>query len=90
MKFTATIKNLEIRGKEICTSKKDNSEYIVVRLEDINTGSALELVDKELSRADYYVRGEQPEEVVVTVDIGKFTTVRIVDLKLKAPKTAKK
>ena len=40
----ATIKNLEIRGKEIQVSQKTHREYLIVRVED-ETGKSTELLD---------------------------------------------
>lgn len=40
----ATIKNLEIRGKEKKVSQKTHREYLIVRVED-ETGKPTELLD---------------------------------------------
>jgi len=74
-----TMINAEIRGCEQKTNKK-GEDYLVVRVED-ETGKAEELCDKDLSRKDFYKRGTQGD-LVLDVQVGKFTTIRIIDFKI--------
>lgn len=71
--------NAEIRGCEQKTNKK-GEDYLVVRVED-ETGKAEELCDKDLSRKDFYKRGTQGD-LVLDVQVGKYTTIRIIDFKI--------
>lgn len=75
-----TMINAEIRGHEIKTNK-NNEPYVLVRVED-ETGKAEELCDKDTSRAEYYKRGTIGD-ITLDISIGKFTTVRIIDFKIK-------
>lgn len=76
----ATIENAEIRGCERKANKK-GEPYLLVHFEDA-TGQANELVDKDMSREPYYVRGTQG---TIHIDIiqTKWTTIRIIDFKQK-------
>ena len=75
----AIIENVNIRGHEVKTNK-NGEPYVIVRFED-ETGKAYELVDKDVERADFYKRNTDME-LTVTIDIGKYTTIRIVDAKV--------
>ena len=77
-----TIENAEIRGCEQKTNKK-GEPYLLVRLED-ETGAPCELVDKDMSRQPYYVRGAEGN-IYLDITIGKYTTIRIIDAKLTQP-----
>lgn len=72
----AKIENVNIRGHETKTNK-NGEPYVIVRFED-ETGKAYELVDKDVERADFYKRNTDMD-LTVTIDIGKYTTIRIID-----------
>ncbi len=74
-----TMQNANIRGCEIKTNKKGD-DYIIVRAED-ETGKACELVDKDMSRKDYYTRNKDMD-ITIDISVGKYTTIRIVDAKV--------
>lgn len=76
--MNAIIKNVNIRGREIKQNKK-GEDYILVRFEE-ETGKPCELVDKDLSRAEFYQRNTDGD-LVISIDIGRYTTIRIVDFK---------
>ena len=77
----AKIENVNIRGHEVKTNK-NGEPYVIVRFED-ETGKAYELVDKDVERADYYKRNTDMD-LTVTIDIGKYTTIRIIDAKVRS------
>lgn len=73
----AVIHNANIRGHEVKTNK-NGGKYVLVRYED-ETGKPETLVDKDLSRADYYVR-DKNMDLYIDIDQGRnFTTIRITD-----------
>lgn len=73
----AVIHNANIRGHEVKTNK-NGGKYVLVRYED-ETGKPETLVDKDLDRADYYVR-DKNMDLYIDIDQGrKFTTIRITD-----------
>lgn len=73
----AVIHNANIRGHEVKTNK-NGGQYVLVRYED-ETGKPETLVDKDLSRADYYVR-DKNMDLYIDIDQGRnFTTIRIID-----------
>lgn len=73
----AVIHNANIRGHEVKTNK-NGGKYILVRYED-ETGKPETLVDKDLDRADYYVR-DKNMDLYIDIDQGRnFTTIRIID-----------
>lgn len=76
----ATIEGAEIRGCERKTNKK-GEPYLLVHFEDA-TGQANELVDKDMSREPYYVRGTQGT-IYIDIVQTKWTTIRIIDFKQK-------
>lgn len=59
---------MEIRGKEVKTSKQGN-EYILVRAED-ETGKTTELCDKTMSRLSEYTKGRTCR-LIIEVEILK-------------------
>lgn len=73
------MQNAEVRGHEVKTNK-NGEPYIVVRVED-ETGKSEELCDKEMSRAEYYKRGTIGD-LHLDIQVGKFTTIRIIDFKI--------
>lgn len=77
----AKIENVNIRGHEVKTNK-NGEPYVIVRFED-ETGKSYELVDKDTERADYYKRNTDMD-LTVTIDIGKYTTIRIIDAKVRS------
>lgn len=75
----AMVLNANIRGHEVKTNQK-GGQYVLVRYED-ETGKSETLVDKDLSRADYYVR-DKNMDLYIDIDQGRnFTTIRIVKAK---------
>ena len=68
-----------IRGVQRCTNK-NGDDYLLVRLED-ETGKPAQLVDKDMSREKYYVRNTEGV-LVINIDFGRWTNVRIVDFKI--------
>lgn len=77
-KFNAVINNVEVRGHEV-KQNKQGEDYVLVRVED-ETGTSIELIDKDLDRTKYYKRGTLMD-ITVNVVASKFTTIRIVDAK---------
>lgn len=74
----AVINNAEIRGVERKVNKK-GEYYLLVRYEEDETGNSITIVDKELSRQEYYKKGTIMN-LYVNIDIGKqFTNIRIID-----------
>jgi len=69
-----TTDEMEIRGKEVKTSKNGN-EYILVRAED-EAGITYELCDKTLDHLDSYTKGKTCH-LVLDITIGKFTNIEI-------------
>ena len=77
MRIKAVVHNTNIRG---CESRKNQKgePYLLVRFED-ETGAPHELVDKDMDRQQYYVRGTDMD-LVIDIDQGRqFTTIRIID-----------
>lgn len=73
----AVIHNANIRGHEVKTNK-NGGQYVLVRYED-ETGKQETLVDKDMSRVDYYVR-DKNMDLYIDIDQGRnFTTIRIID-----------
>lgn len=73
----AVIHNANIRGHEVKTNK-NGGQYVLVRYED-ETGKPETLVDKDMSRVDYYVR-DKKMDLYIDIDQGRnFTTIRIID-----------
>ena len=73
----AVINNANIRGHEVKTNK-NGGQYVLVRYEE-ETGKPETLVDKDMSRVDYYVR-DKKMDLYIDIDQGRnFTTIRIID-----------
>lgn len=70
-----TTDEIEIRGKEVKTSKSGN-DYILVRAED-ETGKIYELCDKNTDRLETYTKGKTCQ-LVLDIQIGKFTNIEII------------
>lgn len=68
---------IEIRGKEIKTSKK-NTEYLIVRAED-DTGKITELCDRNIEHQELYKKGLECK-LVLDIQFGKYTNIEIVDI----------
>lgn len=66
------IENIEIRGHEVKQSKKDGSEYMIVRFED-ETGKSHEIIDRDMEREQYYKRGTVGD-LYADLDIGRSFT----------------
>ena len=81
----AIINNVNIRGCERKAPKKSGqSDYLLVRFED-ETGKACELVDKDLSRQEYYKR-DTDGTLYINIELGKYTTIRIIDFVISKSK----
>ena len=52
------IEDVEIRGHEVKQSKKDGSDYLIVRFEDA-TGKSHNIVDRDMENRKFYNRGVQ-------------------------------
>ena len=76
----AIINNVNIRGCEPKENKK-GEPYLLVRFED-EYGKAAEFVDKDMSRQAYYKRNTDGT-LTVDIEVGKYTTIRIVDFKMQ-------
>lgn len=77
MRIKAVVHNTNIRGCEPRKNQK-GEPYLLVRFED-ETGAPHELVDKDMDRQQYYVRGTDMD-LVIDIDQGRqFTTIRIID-----------
>ena len=75
----AVVQNANIRGHEVKTNK-NGGKYVLVRYED-ETGKPETLVDKELDRADYYVR-DKTMDLYIDIDKARnYPTIRIIDAK---------
>lgn len=75
----AKIENANIRGCEVKTNQK-GGKYVLVRYED-TSGKPEVLVDKDLDRAQYYVR-DKAMDLYIDIDQGRnFTNIRIIDAK---------
>ena len=79
IKTLAIIKNAEVRGVEKKRSKKGN-DYLVVKIDD-ETGERSELMDKDISREEYYKRGTVGD-FTIKLDISKFANVEVKDFKI--------
>lgn len=75
------IPDIEIRGHEVKTSKKDGKPYMVVRYED-QTGKSFEILDRDMDREQFYKRGTLGS-FYAEVDIGRnFSSVRVSEFKI--------
>lgn len=72
-----TTDKMEIRGKEVKTSKV-GKEYIIVRAED-DAGKLYELCDHNSSRVDEYRKGRECR-LQLDIEIGKYTNISIVGI----------
>ena len=62
---------VEVRGREQGTNKK-GEDYILVRVEDPETGEPMEIIDKDMSRLDTYKRGKMTNLTLNLKDSGKY------------------
>lgn len=75
---------VEVRGREQGTNKK-GEDYILVRVEDPETGEPMEIIDKDMSRLDTYKRGKMTNLTLNLKDSGKYgIKMTIVDAELAA------
>lgn len=73
---------VEVRGREQGTNKK-GEDYILVRVEDPETGEPMEIIDKDMSRLDTYKRGKMTNLTLNLKDSGKYgIKMTIVDAEL--------
>lgn len=75
----ATVENVNIRGCEPKENKK-GEPYLLVRFED-EYGKPFEIVDKDMDRQSYYKRNTEGD-LIIDIDIGKYTTLRVLDFKI--------
>ena len=68
---------IEIRGKEIKTSKV-GKEYIIIRAED-ETGKITELCDHNVERVDEYTKGRTCR-LILDITIGKYINISVVGI----------
>lgn len=73
----ATTETIEIRGKEVKTSKV-GKDYIIIRAED-ETGKITELCDHNVERLDEYRKGRTCR-LVLDLAIGKYTNISVVGI----------
>ncbi len=76
----ATIKNLEIRGKEKKVSQKTHREYLIVRVED-ETGKSTELLDWNVENLERY-KQRSIADFELNLDIGKYINISVKDFKI--------
>lgn len=81
----AKILGADVRGHEVKTNK-NGGKYILVRFED-ETGKPETLVDKDLSRAEYYKRGTLMDFTIDIVsgrsrDGVNYTNIKLLDAKI--------
>lgn len=74
----AQINDVCIRGCERGTNKK-GEPYLLVRFED-STGKAEEIVDKDMSREQYYKRDTRGT-LYIDIVVRKYTNIRVIDFK---------
>ncbi len=74
----AQINNVCIRGCEPKTNRNGEG-YLLVRFEE-STGAPAELVDKNMSRREYYKR-DMIGDITIDIQMGKWTNIRIVDFR---------
>ena len=80
MRLKAVVHNVNVRGCE-ARENKSGEPYLLVRFED-ETGTAHELVDKDMDRQAGYKR-DTDMNLTIDIDQGrKFTTIRIIDAKV--------
>lgn len=78
MGMRAISDEVEIRGKEVKTSKA-GKDYIIVRAED-ETGKLYELCDHNATRVDEYSKGRTCK-LILDIDFGKsWTNVSIIGI----------
>ena len=77
----AIVENVNIRGCEPRENKK-GEPYLLVRFED-EFGKPCEMVDKDMSRQQYYKRNAGGT-LTIDIEVGKYTTLRIIDFKAQA------
>lgn len=70
--MTVKLENIEIRGHEVKTSKKDGKPYMVVRFED-ETGRSHEILDRDMDNQPHYKRGTVGH-IYAYLDIGRNFT----------------
>lgn len=68
---------IEIRGKEVKTSKA-GKDYIIVRAED-DTGKISELCDHDATRVDEYRKGRTCR-LILDVEVGRYTNVSVIGI----------
>ena len=72
-----TTDEMEIRGKEIKTSKV-GKEYIIVRAED-ETGKTHELCDHNMTRLDEYRKGRTCK-LILDIEVTGYKNIAIVGI----------
>lgn len=72
-----TTDEIEIRGKEVKTSKQ-GKDYIIVRAED-DTGKITELCDHDMTRLNEYTKGRTCR-LILDLQISKYTNISVVGI----------
>ena len=68
---------VEIRGKEVRTSKA-GKDYIIVRAED-DAGKLYELCDRNMARLDEYTKGRTCK-LVLDVEVSGYKNIAIIGI----------
>lgn len=80
MKIKATVNDLEFRGLEVKQSKRDSSEYMIVKFDD-ESAERLEFIDRDMDNKPFYKRGSYYDvllEITITKD---YTNTKISSVK---------
>ena len=72
-----TTDSVEVRGKEVKTSKA-GKEYIIVRVED-DAGKLYELCDRNMARLDEYTKG-RTFKLVLDVEVSGYKNIAIIGI----------
>lgn len=80
MKIKATVNDLEFRGLEVKESKRDSSEYMIVKFDD-ESAERLEFIDRDMDNKPFYKRGKY-YNVLLDINITRdYTNVSIANVK---------
>lgn len=71
--------NLEVRGVVEKLSKKTGKTYLLVRVED-DYGAWINLVDRDISRKELYVKGQFYDFKLDMVIRQEYTSISIIDV----------
>lgn len=79
MQFKAKIEHLEFRGLEVKESKKDNSEYMIVKF-DNDEANRVELIDRDMERKPFYKRGSYYDVLLDINHARDYTNFKLIDV----------